>query len=132
MITRRHFLGALGGLAASSTGCLVARRDPPSLDHVHYPLGLIPRTGGQGIKVGADRFVFPPLWGPQSFNVGAGMARLSVAAAFVRAQMPPGNTGTLTDQEAYDVAAYFTTQPRPDFPGKENDWPAGGRPADAR
>ena len=87
---------------------------------------------GQGLKAGADRFVFPPLWGPQSFNVGAGMARLSLAAAFVRAQMPPGNAGTLTDQEAYDVAAYFTTQPRPDFPGEENDWPEGGRPADAR
>jgi len=87
---------------------------------------------GQGVKIGADRFVFPPLWGPQSFNAGAGMARLSLAAAFVRAQMPPGNAGTLTDQEAYDVAAYFTTQPRPDFPGKENDWPEGDRPADAR
>ncbi len=88
-------------------------------------------TDGQGVKAGA-KYVFPPLWGAQSFNVGAGMARLSVAAAFVQTKMPLGNAGTLTDQEAYDVAAYFTTQPRPDFAGKKNDWPKGGRPADAR
>jgi thiosulfate dehydrogenase len=87
---------------------------------------------GQGIKAGANKYVFPPLWGAQSFNVGAGMARLSVAAAFVQAKMPLGNAGTLTDQEAYDVAAYFTTQPRPDFVGKKNDWPKGSRPADTR
>lgn len=89
-------------------------------------------SDGQGVKGGPNDYVFPPLWGSQSFNVGAGMARLSVAAAFVQAKMPLGNAGTLTDQEAYDVAAYFTTQPRPDFPGKRNDWPKGGRPADAR
>jgi len=87
---------------------------------------------GQGVQGAPGNYVFPPLWGPQSFNVGAGMARLSVAAAFVQTKMPVGNAGTLTDQEAYDVAAYFTTQPRPDFPGSTTDWPKGGRPADAR
>lgn len=86
---------------------------------------------GQG-RQAAGKYVFPPLWGPQSFNVGAGMARLSVAAAFVQAKMPLGNAGTLTDQEAYDVAAYFTTQPRPPFAGAKQDWPKGGRPPDAR
>jgi thiosulfate dehydrogenase len=70
---------------------------------------------GQGLKTDANEYAIPPLWGPQSFNVGASMARPSLAAAFVQAKMPPGNTGTLTDQESYDVAAYFTTQPRPDF-----------------
>jgi len=87
---------------------------------------------GQGVKGDANKYAFPPLWGAQSFNVGAGMARLSVAAAFVQAKMPLANAGTLTDQEAYDVAAYFTTQLRPDFAGRKNDWPKGGRPADAR
>lgn len=87
---------------------------------------------GQGVKSGPSSYAFPPLWGPQSFNVGAGMARLSVAAAFVKAKMPLGNGGTLTDQEAYDVAAYFTTQPRPDFVGRKSDWPEGRRPTDAR
>jgi len=87
---------------------------------------------GQGIKSGADTYAFPPLWGPQSFNAGAGMARLSVAAAFVQAKMPYGSGSTLTEQDAYDVAAYFTTQPRPDFRERHSDWPRGGRPADAR
>jgi thiosulfate dehydrogenase len=86
---------------------------------------------GQGTKAGG-KYLFPPLWGPQSFNDGAGMARISVAAAFVQAKMPLGNAGTLTDQEAYDIAAYFTVQPRPAFPGKKSDWPKGSRPADAR
>ena len=87
---------------------------------------------GQGLRGAGEAFVFPPLWGPQSFNTGAGMARVSVAAAFVQAKMPLGKGGTLTDQEAYDIAAYFTAQPRPDFDGRAGDWPRGGRPADAR
>ena len=86
---------------------------------------------GHGTRAG-DKYVFPPLSGPQSFTVGAGMALLSVAAAFVQAKMPLGNAGSLTDQEAYDVAAYVTTQPRPDFAGRKKDWPKGGRPPDAR
>ena len=87
---------------------------------------------GQG-RQGADgAWTAPPLWGPQSFNIGAGMARLGTAAAFVRWNMPLGQGGSLTDEEALDVAAYFTRQPRPDFAAKSADWPKGGRPADAR
>lgn len=87
---------------------------------------------GQGTPGAAGAFVFPPLWGPQSFNDGAGMSRTSIAAAFVQTKMPLGNAGTLTDQEAYDIAAYFTAQPRPKFVPKGRDWPKGDRPADAR
>ena len=75
---------------------------------------------------------FPPLWGSKSFNDGAGMARVSIAAAFVQTKMPLGNAGTLTEQEAYDVAAYFTAQPRPKFTAAANDWPQGSKPVDAR
>ena len=89
-------------------------------------------ASGEGVKSGPSAYAFPPLWGAQSFNVGAGMARVSVAAAFVQAKMPLGNAGALTDQEAVDVASYFTAQPRPDFGAKSKDWPKGGRPADAR
>ncbi|HWA13018.1 MAG TPA: c-type cytochrome [Burkholderiales bacterium] len=81
---------------------------------------------------GQGSAVYPPLWGPQSFNIGAGMARLNTAAAFVKANMPFGQGGTLSDQEAFDVAAFFTRQARPDFAAKALDWPAGGKPADAR
>jgi thiosulfate dehydrogenase len=87
---------------------------------------------GQGLTSPSGDYLFPPLWGPQSFNIGAGMARRNTAAAFVKANMPYGQDGTLTDQEAYDVAAYFTEQPRPDFPRKDEDWPKGDKPPDAR
>lgn len=72
----------------------------------------------------------PPTWGPRSFNIGAGMARIRTAAGFIRHNMPFDRPGTLTDQEAIDVAAYLVSRPRPDLPGKENDWPAGGAPPD--
>ena len=55
------------------------------------------------------------------------MARLNTAAAFVKHKMPLGQGGTLTDQEAFDVAAYFTTQPRPDFAAAAKDWPKGDK-----
>jgi thiosulfate dehydrogenase len=72
----------------------------------------------------------PPVWGPQSFAVGAGLARLQTAAAFVRWNMPFDSAGTLTDQQAFDVSAFMLAHPRPDTPGKERDWPAGGAPPD--
>ena len=72
----------------------------------------------------------PPLWGAKSFSVGASMARQGKAASFIWHNMPYGAGKTLTPQEAFDVAAYVTSKPRPDSPGKEGDWPAGGTPAD--
>ena len=58
---------------------------------------------------------------------GTGMARTYTAAGFVKNNMPVGQAG-LSDQEAIDVAEYFTHQPRRDFPTKVNDWPNGGKP----
>ena len=72
----------------------------------------------------------PALWGPRSFSVGASMARQGKAASFIWHNMPYLQGKTLTHQEAFDVAAYVTSQPRPDSPGKESDWPAGGTPDD--
>jgi thiosulfate dehydrogenase len=74
----------------------------------------------------------PPLWGAGSFNIGAGMARLNNAAAFIKANMPQGNAGSLDAQTAFDIAAYVINQPRPDFARKGEDWPKGGKPPDAR
>lgn len=85
---------------------------------------------GRGTLGTAD-FV-PPLWGDQSFNIGAGMARLNNAAAFIKANMPLGKGGSLDDQAAFDIAAYVIKQPRPDFARKHEDWPQGGKPPDAR
>jgi thiosulfate dehydrogenase len=75
--------------------------------------------------------VAPPVWGRQSFAIGAGMARLYTAAAFIRWNMPYDRPGTLTDQQSYDVAAFVLAHPRPDTPGKAHDWPHGDAPEDA-
>lgn len=72
----------------------------------------------------------PALWGPKSFSVGASMTRHSKAASFIWHNMPLGAGRSLTPQQAFDVAVYVASQPRPDSPGKERDWPSGGAPAD--
>lgn len=82
--------------------------------------------GNDGAGLGS----IPALWGARSFSIGASMARQGRAASFIRHNMPFDRPGTLTDQQAYDVAAYITSMTRPDLPGKENDWPTGGAPAD--
>lgn len=95
---------------------------------------------GEGLKDKRGNLIFPPLWGPESFNIGAGMARTYKAASFVKYNMPMavqkegawGQGHVLTDQEAVDVSEYFTHLPRPDFAGKVNDWPNGKKPKDAR
>jgi thiosulfate dehydrogenase len=66
---------------------------------------------------------FPPLWGPTSFNTGAGMN--TKMAAFVRANMPLNAPGSLSDQEAADVSAYVLSHPRPKFdPNREITFPS--------
>ncbi len=72
----------------------------------------------------------PPVWGPRSYNIGAGMARVFTAAGFIQKNMPLDQPGALSNQQALDVAAFVNAHPRPDFPGKERDWPAGGAPPD--
>ena len=88
---------------------------------------------GQGMPnpvAGALPRVYPPLWGSGSFSIGAGMARVRNAASFVRYNMPFDLPGTLTDQEAFDVAGYMLSHSRPDFGPKALDWPKGDPPPD--
>ena len=59
---------------------------------------------------------YPPLWGPKSYNWGAGMATIDKAAAFIRANMPLGLERSLTVQQAWDVATYIDGQVRPQDP----------------
>jgi thiosulfate dehydrogenase len=63
---------------------------------------------GQGQRAASGNgYQFPPLWGPDSYNNGAGMARLLSAAAFVKHNMPFGTTyasPVLSDEDSYDVA----------------------------
>lgn len=96
-------------------------------------------SNGEGMQDQFGDYIFPPLWGEESFNIGAGMARLSRAAPFVRHNMPLGvsldaplGQIVLSQQDAVDVSAYFTVKPRPDFPDKIYDWPGVPKPADFR
>ena len=70
---------------------------------------------GLGQRAG-DSQVFPPLWGPRSFNWGAGMHQVSNASAFIKANMPLGKGGTLSDQDAWDVAYFMDAHERPQDP----------------
>lgn len=71
---------------------------------------------GQGLEDPAGGVAFPALWGDRSFNWGAGMHRTNTAAAFIRANMPLGKPNSLSEQEAWDVAAYMNSHERPKDP----------------
>jgi thiosulfate dehydrogenase len=43
------------------------------------------------------------------------MARVPVLAAWVQHNMPQNKPGSLTPQQAYDIAAYIDSHPRPQF-----------------
>ena len=60
--------------------------------------------------------VFPPLWGPKSYNWGAGMGSIKNAAGFIKANMPLSQGNTLLDQEAWDVAMFMDSHERPQDP----------------
>ena len=83
-------------------------------------------TNGQGqMNPEFTAYTYPPLWGENSYNDGAGLYRISNFAKYIRFNMPLGATHmnpTLTDEEAWDIAAFVNSQPRP----KKNlskDWP---------
>ncbi len=89
----------------------------------HKPDGAgVPRDRG-ALQLG---YMLPPLWGPDSYNDGAGMARLINFANFVHFNMPHGAdylNPQLTPEQAWDVAAYVLSQPRPHRAGLEKDFP---------
>lgn len=80
---------------------------------------------GQRADAGAG-YQFPPLWGADSYNNGAGMSRLLTVAAYAMHNMPIGttfNAPVLADEEAYDVAAYIVSQQRPEKANLDQDFP---------
>jgi thiosulfate dehydrogenase len=83
-------------------------------------------SGGEGIlNEGGTAWIYPPLWGTKSYNHGAGLFRLSRFAGYIKANMPLGATYSepqLTDEEAWDIAAYVNSLPRPKKDLSE-DWP---------
>ncbi len=75
---------------------------------------------GQGYEI-AGVYSLPPIWGPQSFNWGAGMHRVNTAAYFIYENMPFGKSIQLTNQQAWDVAAYINSKERPQDPRFKGD-----------
>lgn len=92
------------------------------------------QANGEGLlnSTGTE-YAFPPLWGKNSYNDGAGLYRLSRFAGYVKANMPLGAThdnAMLTDEEAWDVAAFVNSMPRP-HKDLSKDWPnIAGKPVD--
>lgn len=84
---------------------------------------------GQGVFVG-DRKP-GPLWGPDSWNDGAGAARTYTLAGIIRYSMPYLDPGNMTDRDALDLAAFITSKPRPAFPFKDRDYLTDSLPPDA-
>jgi thiosulfate dehydrogenase len=75
-----------------------------------------PNGEGEPLAAPGIGFEIPPLWGDGSFNSAAGMSRIETAAAFIHANMPVGanhREPILTEQQAWDVAAFMTSKPRP-------------------
>ena len=82
---------------------------------------------GQGLlNHDSSFYLYPPLWGNNSFNVSAGLYRITRLVSFIKNNMPYGQAShespSLTDEQAWDVAAFIISQPRPErlFP---EDWP---------
>jgi thiosulfate dehydrogenase len=84
---------------------------------------------GQGVQIGDKKA--GPLWGPDSWNDGAGAARIYTLAGIVRYTMPYLNPGSLSDEEAQQVAAFINAKPRPKYPYKDRDYIGGKVPIDA-
>lgn len=89
----------------------------------HGEDGMGKRRGEVG---DAQGYEFPPLWGQDSYNNGAGMYRLAMGTRFVFNNMPFGTTHeapSLSLDDAYDVMAYVNTQPRAEKANLEKDFP---------
>lgn len=84
---------------------------------------------GQGVQIGDKKA--GPLWGPDSWNDGAGAARVYTLAGIIRYAMPYLNPGGLTDEEAQQIAAFIDSMPRPEYPLKGDDYRTSPLPPDA-
>ncbi len=114
-------------IAWLSRGTAVGAKQPAA-DRYIEPLPSHPPDLLRGAAIFADkcthchgadgrglRGVYPPLWGSRSFNDGAGMAHLDRMTGFIRYNMPHDAPGSLSLEQAYDVAAFVLTHRRPHF-----------------
>src|ERR1700736_5683675 len=138
MIAMASYIRSLGDRNAAMGASLRKEKEPPAFktpdrvadfkngkqvfnDHCAVCHG----SEGAGLLAAANPihgYVFPPLWGPESFNDGAGMHRVLTAARFIKARMPLGRPD-LTNSEAFDVSGFVNAKPRPEMQGLEADYP---------
>jgi thiosulfate dehydrogenase len=84
---------------------------------------------GQGVQIGTKKA--GPLWGPDSWNDGAGAARIYTLAGIIRYSMPYLDPGSLSDEDAQHVAAFINSKPRPAYPFKVQDYLVEKLPVDS-
>jgi len=84
---------------------------------------------GQGVQIGTKKA--GPLWGPDSWNDGAGAARVYTLAGIIRYSMPYLDPGSLSDEDAQHVAAFINSKPRPVYPFKDLDYLVEKLPVDS-
>jgi thiosulfate dehydrogenase len=121
----------LSGLGAGQMPELDRAADPERGRPIYArACALCHAPDGSGIRRGlpstALGYMVPPLWGPDSFNDGAGMNRLITAANFIHFNMPNGTEydhPRLSPEEAWDVAAFMVAQPRPHKADLDRDFP---------
>jgi thiosulfate dehydrogenase len=121
----------LSGLGAGKMPELARAADPVRGAKIYArSCALCHAPDGLGVlrnrSVPALGYLNPPLWGPDSFNDGAGMARLTNAANFIHFNMPNGtsyNDPRLSQTDAWDVAAYVISRQRPNRAGIDKDFP---------
>ena len=129
----RRGAGRGAARASASAACRSSTAPPiPRAGKTIYATACLAchNTDGSGIRRSLPTtdlgYMIPPLWGSDSFNDGAGMARLITAANFIHFNMPHGADylhPQLTVEQAWDVAAYVISQPRPHKAGLDKDFP---------
>lgn len=138
MIAMASYLRSLGAQYAAMGASAKKAVEPPSFKtpnrRADVTAGETVYTTNCSICHGADGagllatgelrkgYLFPPLWGADSFNDGAGMGRVLTAARFIKARMPLGKPD-LSDDQAFDVAAFINSKPRPAMTNLEVDYP---------
>ncbi|XWW43989.1 c-type cytochrome [Fibrella sp. USSR17] len=112
------------------------RAASPALGKLLYKQKCVTCHGatGQGVVApDGTEYTYPPLWGSKSYNQGAGLFRISRLAGYIKTNMPLGaswETPLLSNDEAWDIAAYIESMPRP-TKDLRHDWPnLAGKPID--